>query len=164
MLDDLVQDSFVYPADYKEPKKYIPIYQVTLVRDGSVKTNDKNLTTPRQAFEILKDYFGDTDREHFVIILLNTKNKIIGINTVSIGSLSASIVHPRELFKSAMLCNAASVVLSHNHPSGDPAPSQEDLEITRRLIDAGKVLGIDIRDHIIVGDDIFFSFREKGLI
>ncbi len=150
--------------EVKQKRKLIPVYQVQLVRDGSVKTCDKNITTPRQAFDILIEYLDGADRETFVILLLSTKNNIIGINTVSVGSLSASIVHPREIFKPAFLCNAASIILSHNHPSGHPDPSQQDLEVTRRLIDAGNLLGITVRDHIIIGDNTFFSFREKGLL
>ena len=143
---------------------YIPVYEVQLVRDSSVKSDYNTIRRPEDAYNILTTYLAGTDREHVVILLLNTKNKLIGINTVSIGSLSASIIHPRELFKTAILANAGSIIVAHNHPSGDPAPSQEDMAVNRRLVDAGNLLGITVRDHVIVCDDSFFSFKEKGLM
>src|SRR4029434_9928578 len=104
------------------------------------------------------------NREHFVILLLDQKNQVIGLNTVSIGSLTASVVHPREVFKPAILSNASSILLCHNHPSGDPLPSQEDRALTVRLFQAGKLLGIDVLDHIIVGEGKYFSFADEGLL
>lgn len=103
-------------------------------------------------------------KEYFKVLLLNTKNHVISREEVSVGSLNASIVHPREIFAVPLRKSAASVILVHNHPSGDPSPSQEDLEVTRRLVDAGSILGIAVRDHIIIGDGCFFSFKEKGLL
>ncbi len=94
---------------------------------------------------------------------LNTKNNITGINVVSIGSLNSSLVHPREVFKAAILGNAAAIILAHNHPSGDPSPSPEDLEITRRLVEAGKILGIEVLDHVIIGDR-WESLKERGSV
>lgn len=142
----------------------IPRYKISLVKDGNVMTEKKSISSPQDAVPILEAYLEGSDREHFVILLVDTKNHIIGIHTVSIGSLNQSIVHPREIFKPACLCNAACIILAHNHPSGDPSPSMEDLEVTKRLVDAGKILGIAILDHIVIGDDTFFSFKEKGLI
>jgi DNA repair protein RadC len=95
-------------------------------------------------------------------LLLDIKNKVIGINTVSIGNLNSSIVHPREVFKPAILSNAASILLAHNHPSGDPEPSREDVAITTRLVEAGKILGIDVIDHLILGDGCYHSLKEAG--
>lgn len=103
------------------------------------------------------------DRENFVVLLLDTKNKVIGINTVSIGTLNSSLVHPREVFKPAILASAAALILAHNHPSGDPKPSREDIEVTKRLIEAGGLLGIQVLDHIIVGD-YCVSLKEQGYI
>jgi DNA repair protein RadC len=145
---------------------YIPVYQVMLVRDGSCVTDRKIVQSPLDVYSVLKNYLNpeSLDREHFVVAMLNTKNKIIGLHTVSIGCLNASVVHPREVFKPALLSNAATVILAHNHPSGNPDPSDEDLSVTRRLFDAGKILGINVRDHIILGDDSFFSFKEKGML
>src|SRR5205085_7409354 len=111
-----------------------------------------------------QEYLADTDREHFVILMLDQKNQVIGINTVSIGSLTASIVHPRECFKPAILSNAASIICGHNHPSGDPQPSREDRALTTRLVEAGRLLGIQVLDHIIVGRDTYMSFADEGLL
>ncbi len=143
----------------------VPIYRIMMVKDSAITTGGmEKISSPRDANDLLSAYLEGVDREHFVVLLLDTKNNIVGINTVSIGTLNASIVHPREVFKPAILENAGSVILAHNHPSGDPTPSQEDLEITRRLFDGGKILGIDVRDHIIIGDGCFFSFRERGML
>jgi DNA repair protein RadC len=105
-----------------------------------------------------------TKREHFVVILLNARHEVESVDTVSIGSLNASIVHPREVFKPALLDSAASVVLVHNHPSGDPEPSEEDLSITRRLVEVGELLGIGVLDHVIVASRGVVSFRSRQLL
>lgn len=123
-----------------------------------------SITTPRQAADLFMEELRYKKKEYFKILLLNTKNHVISREEISVGSLSASIVHPREIFSLPLRKSAASVILFHNHPSGDPAPSQQDLEVTRRLVDAGNILGIAVRDHIIIGDGCFFSFREKGLL
>jgi len=100
-----------------------------------------------------------------VILLLDQKNQVIGINTVSMGSLTASVVHPRECFKPAILCNAVSLICGHNHPSGDCQPSREDRALTTRLVEAGKLLGIAVLDHIIIGgEERYFSFADEGLL
>jgi DNA repair protein RadC len=123
-----------------------------------------SITNPRQAADLFMEELRYKKKEYFKILLLNTKNHIISKEEISVGSLSASIVHPREIFITPLRKSAASVILIHNHPSGDPSPSQEDLDVTRRLVDAGNILGIAVRDHIIIGDGCFFSFRERGLI
>lgn len=120
--------------------------------------------TPDEASSLVMEEMCYLDREHFRVMLLNTKNRVLGLETVSIGSLNASLVHPREVFKNAIQRSAAAMILMHNHPSGDPSPSPEDLEITVRLCEAGRLLGIEILDHIIIGDHVYASFREKGLI
>ncbi|MGE5391112.1 MAG: RadC family protein [Deltaproteobacteria bacterium] len=104
------------------------------------------------------------DREQFQEVLLNRKNGVISIETVSIGGLSSSLAHPREIFKPAIRKSAASIILAHNHPSGDPTPSQEDLELTRRIAEAGSLLGIDVLDHIIIGDACWISLKSTGHI
>lgn len=106
----------------------------------------------------------DKAKEHFKLILLNTRNKIIGISTISVGTLNASLVHPREVFKEALVHSASSVILAHNHPSGDTEPSEEDIKITRRLSEAGKIMGIEVIDHIIITTHGYSSLKEKGLI
>lgn len=103
-------------------------------------------------------------QEHFVTLYLNTKNHVIHKKTIFIGSLNASIVHPREIYKEAFRHSAASIICLHNHPSGDPAPSREDIEVTKRLVESGKVIGIELLDHIIIGDQKFTSLKEKGYI
>lgn len=103
-------------------------------------------------------------QEHFVCLYLNTKNQVLHKQTIFIGSLNASIVHPREVFKEAFRRSAASIICAHNHPSGDPTPSREDIEVTKRLSECGKIIGIDVLDHLIIGENRFVSLKEKGYI
>ncbi len=144
----------------------IPIYKVSLVREGKMHCDYTSIRSSANASEMLHRYLAGVDREHFVVLLLNRKNQVIGLHTVSIGSLTASVVHPRETFKVAILANATAMICGHNHPSGDPAPSQEDRALTSRLVEAGAILGIDVLDHIIVGDGSqrYFSFADEGLL
>jgi DNA repair protein RadC len=123
-----------------------------------------DIKDPEAVVKAIRASIKDKAKEHFKLILLNPRNKIMGISTISVGTLNASLVHPREVFKDAITHSAASVVLAHNHPSGDPEPSEDDLSITKRLAEAGKILGIEVLDHIIIGKNGFFSFREKGLV
>jgi DNA repair protein RadC len=120
------------------------------------------VSSPQQAVVVLRPRIEDWSREHFLAVLLDARNRIVGIETVSVGSLSASIVHPREVFKPAILASAAGILLAHNHPSGDPEPSPEDLAITRRLVDAGALLGIEVVDHLVVTMKNFVSLKERG--
>ena len=113
--------------------------------------------------EIVKKELKHSDREKFIVIHLNIKNNILSYEIVSIGSLTTSVVHPREVFKGALLANAASVIFLHNHPSGDPEPSEDDKDITKRLKQAGKILGINVLDHIIIGGDTWYSFLNHDL-
>ena len=122
----------------------------------------KELTDPKKVYRLIKSKLKDYHKEHFYIIALNSRNHSIA--EVSVGSLNASIVHPREVFAEAIKNKAASVIFAHNHPSGDPEPSEEDLVITKRLTEAGKILGIEIVDHIIAGKSGYFSFKEKEMI
>jgi len=143
----------------------VPVYKIMLVREGRVPCYNQQIRSAVDASTLLHTYLADVDREHFVIILLNQKNRIIGVSTISIGSLTASIVHPREVYKSAILSNAASIICGHNHPSTDCQPSREDRAITTRLVDAGKLLGISVLDHVIIGGDgRYFSFADEGLL
>jgi DNA repair protein RadC len=121
-------------------------------------------TSPRQVFEYFHHEFRDCRKEYFLTLLLDGKNRIIRRVQVSEGSLNQSIVHPREVFIPAVKESAAAVILVHNHPTGDPAPSPEDIAITRRLREAGDIMGIKVLDHIIVGDGEFVSFVERGLL
>src|SRR5262245_18472680 len=144
----------------------VPVYRVCLVREGRVPCYNQQIRSAVDASTLLHTYLADVDREHFVTILLNQKNRVVGVNTVSIGSLTASVVHPREVFKPAILSNAAAIILAHNHPSGAPQPSQEDRVLTVRLVAAGKLLGISVLDHVIIGDgtSAYFSFADEGLL
>lgn len=119
--------------------------------------------SPRDVSGLVMEEMRYLDREQFRIVLLDSKNQVLGLKVVSVGSLSSSIVHPREVFKEAITRSSAAVILVHNHPSGDPTPSQEDIEVTRRLADAGRLLGIEVLDHIVVGDNRYVSFKEKGI-
>ena len=123
-----------------------------------------DIKDPEAVVKAIRASIKDKAKEHFKLILLNPRNKIIGISTISIGTLNASLVHPREVFKDAITHSAASVVLAHNHPSGDPEPSEDDISITKRLMEVGKILGVEVIDHIIVGKNGFFSFKERGLV
>lgn len=121
------------------------------------------LNSPQLIFEFLKERIGKEKKEHFTIICLDTRNNLI-VDDVSIGTLNASLVHPREVFKKAILNNSSHVVLAHNHPSGDPSPSEDDIITTRRLVESGKILGIAVIDHMIVTQTDFVSLRERGII
>jgi DNA repair protein RadC len=143
----------------------IPVFKVTLVREGKMPTYESRIRSSANAHTVLQEYLDGVDREHFVVMLLDQKNQAIGLHTVSIGSLTASIVAPREVFKVAILANCANILIAHNHPSGDPQPSKEDRAITQRLKEAGALLGISVLDHIVVGaDGRYFSFTDENLL
>jgi DNA repair protein RadC len=141
----------------------IPQLEVSMVREVQVSNPHYRCSEEIAESDIAKD-LKKCDREKFICIHLNNKNQIISFEVVSTGSLTSSIVHPREVYKGAILSNAASVIFMHNHPSGDPEPSNDDLEITKRLEKAGEILGISVLDHIIVGPKRFFSFIGSNLI
>lgn len=138
-----------------------PRVRVMLVRDrGPIYV--RPLTSSREVDALLREEMLSWDRERFLALLLDGRNKLLGIDEVSKGSLGASIVHPRELFKAAILANAAAIICAHNHPSGDPTPSAEDRRITERLRRAAEVLGIPILDHVVIGNPSFYSFADNG--
>lgn len=122
----------------------------------------KELTDPKKVYQLIKSKLKDYHKEHFYIIALNSRNHSIA--EVSVGSLDASVVHPREVFAEAIKNKAASVIFAHNHPSGDPEPSEDDLVTTKQLTEAGKILGIEVIDHIIVTKNSYFSFKDGNLI
>lgn len=122
------------------------------------------VTSPQDIANYLMEDLRYLKKEHFKIITLDTKNKILDICTISIGSLNSSIVHPREVFHEAVKKSAASIILIHNHPSGETQPSREDISITKRLIEAGELMGIKVLDHIIIGDGVYLSFKEENII
>ncbi len=141
---------------------YVAELRVRRYRGKKVPT----LNGPEDVARIIRPMTRNEKREQFFTLLLTVRHALIGIETVSIGSLTASLVHPREVFRPAILASAAAIILAHNHPSGDVAPSDDDVEITNRLADVGQLLGIDVLDHVIVpsGGRAFLSFREKGLL
>lgn len=134
--------------------------QVLQIADNGPTTDS---VTPETIAEEAKRRIGNLDREHFVAFHLDARNRVRSFETVAIGSMVAAIVHPREVFKGAILANAAGIILAHNHPSGDTGPSPEDIAITKRLHEAGRILGIDVLDHIIVGDGTF-SLQANGMM
>ena len=151
----------------KGARHRIPRYHVSLVKEvGSYWAPVKKLLAPPEVASMARQVIEDmgADREYVFILALDTKHQVIGLNMVSMGSLSASIVHPRELFKALILLNANSFVCFHNHPSGDPNPSAEDVSITQRLKSAGELIGILLLDHIIVGEGGYVSMVESGFI
>jgi len=141
---------------------YIPVVKIQMVRESRLVAPSSQIRCPQDAADILYKYLGNEDREHFVVLLLDTKHKVIGINTVSIGSLDSAIVHPREVFKPAILANVSGIIVAHQHPSGDPTPSPEDISVTKRLVEAGRILGIDVLDHIVVGDGTYKSIKDSS--
>lgn len=140
----------------------VPRYRVTLVRDGRATMSAAPLLTSVGAADLLRPLFADVDREQFLVCGLDAKHCIIGVNVVSMGSLTMSIVHPREVFKPLILMNAAAWICAHNHPSGDPTPSQEDRVLTSRLRQGADLLGISLLDHLILTDDRCYSFADQG--
>ena len=135
--------------------------KVQLVRETK-PVREYQISKPHDAYELVREELETLDREVFLVLSLNTKNNVLGLNMVSMGTVSSSLVHPREVFKSAILLNATGIILMHNHPSGDSMPSRDDRAITEKLFEAGKVLGIQVLDHIVVGNK-FFSFMENGM-
>jgi len=135
------------------------------VRDPDVALETTHITSPEDAFCVAKRFIQDDDREVFLVILLNTKNRVIAVHRAHVGSINSSVVHPREIFKSAILNNATSLIVSHQHPSGDPHPSREDIEVTERLVEVGRIVGIQLLDHIIVGaGEEFVSLKAQGVL
>jgi len=120
--------------------------------------------TPDEAVNLVRGRLRGKKKEHFLALLLDTRGQVIKPSEVSIGSLDTSVVHPREVFKEAISASAASVIFVHNHPSGDPEPSEDDIKLTERLAQAGEIVGIEVLDHIIVGDKNYLSLKSKGLL
>lgn len=153
----------------KPLRRRINVFTVKLVKESGklYELDTKTVRSPRDGADIIKTVLNTDElpNEHFIMLSLSTKNEVIGFHTIFVGSLNASIVHPREIFQQALLNNAASIIVAHNHPSGDPTPSQEDIHVTRRLVEAGKILGIELLDHLILGHgDKFVSLKEKGYL
>ncbi len=141
--------------------------RVVLVKEKVEKYElPRKIRSPEDVYKAITEITSveEEAQEVFGILILSTRNKIVAVHEVSRGMLNSSLVHPREVFKPAVLHNAAAIVCFHNHPSGDPEPSKEDIKITKQLVEAGKIMGIEILDHIIVGDDGYVSLKERGVM
>ena len=144
--------------------KRINIVSIKMVKESSFLYQTRTISSPKDGYEMIKYQLQDSDREQFIIACLNTKNEPINISVVSVGTLNKAIVHPREVFKTAILSNAASIMAFHNHPSGETTPSQQDIQLTNRLYEVGELLGIKLLDHLIIGYGTFTSLKEKGYL
>ena len=134
--------------------------RVMLVKDDT-PPYPHPMNSPERIFSLLKDEVARWDRERFLTLLLNARLRLLGVEEVTVGTVSESLVHPREIFKAAILANACFVISVHNHPSGDPSPSKQDQEVTRRLQRAGELLGIRLLDHIVIGHGTYYSFARQ---
>lgn len=146
----------------KIPSKRVDIVSIKLVKESSVLYETRKISNPYDAYRLAKNFLVDSDREKFVVACLDTKNQPVSIEVVGIGTINSAIVHPREVFKVAVLSNASKIICFHNHTSGSTNFSKEDEVITNRLQKCGEILGIELVDHIVVGDDDkYFSFKEN---
>lgn len=148
-------------SEAQEPFLY-ELKVVRVIQNGYGRTRKFN--TPRDVYEVFRDRAEKADREEFLALLLDTKNVMLGFHVVSIGALNRNMAHPREVFKAAILANAASVLLVHNHPSGDPKPSEADIVSTKELMASGELLDIPVLDHVIIGDGTYYSFLDNKVL
>ena len=143
----------------------IPQYKVVLVRKRTIQTDTPVIYTSGDAAKLIKTYLKGVDREHFVGLYLDAANHPLGIHTITVGIVNSSLVHPREVFKLAFMINAVSIIVAHNHPSGDPTPSIADKRLTAQLAEAGRLLGVQLQDHIIVTEQNgYASLAKRGLL
>lgn len=154
--EELLQEPGLGPAKVARLKAAVELG----VRLGQARARRPTVSSPAEAASLVMEEMRRLDREEFRILLLDTRNRLLGCEVVSVGSLTASIVHPREVFKGPIRRSAHAVILVHNHPSGDPTPSPEDREVTRRLAEVGRIVGIEVLDHIVIGDGRFVSLRD----
>ena len=141
-------------------------FRISLVREPGVMLSERpSVASPREAAEILSKYIGEMDREVFVVAMLTVRHRLIGVHTVSVGCLTGALVHPALVMKPAILASAAGLILCHNHPSGCEEPSPEDLALTRRLAAAGSLLGIEVLDHLVLGEaGRYVSLKDRGVL
>ena len=169
-LDGLLNVSFEEASKIKGIKKVKACQIISMMelvnRVRTLKSKNENLkiSSPKDVSSLLINEMSNLKQEVFKLILLNTKNVVIGTKDVFKGTLNSSIVHPREVFKEAIQRGSANIIVCHNHPSGDPTPSKEDIDITLRLKECGKIMGIGLLDHIIIGNNKYVSLKEKGII
>ena len=160
-LDDLTKIDGIGPARAAQILAAVELGRRTLTRGGRQRVQ---VTSPQTVADLLLPQYGNRPVEQFGVVLLDTKHRVLRTTIVSIGTLDASIVHPREIFREATAAGAAAIVLFHNHPSGDPEPSADDVQLTKRMMAAGVLMGIDVIDHVILADVRYCSLREKGFI
>ena len=144
--------------------KRVNVVSLKMVKEKSSLYAHRKITSPSDAADLLRDFLENSDREMFLVCCLDSKNQPTCINVVSIGTLNSSLVHPREVFKAAILANSHSILVAHNHPSDDLSPSKEDITVTQRLNDAGKLIGINLIDHIIIGTQNYNSLKDLGYL
>lgn len=160
-VHDLIQLHGLGKAKASELKAALELGRRSVSADPTTRPV---INSPQDIAHLVMEEMRYLDREHFRIVSLSTKNHVLGISSISIGSLNSSLVHPRECFKEAIRRNSNAIILLHNHPSGDPSPSREDIDVTRRLADGGQILGIEVLDHVIIGDNRYISLKERGIL
>lgn len=144
--------------------KRVDIVTVKLVKEKSITYGQRKINSPKEAADLAREFIGDSDRENLLLMALNSRSEPTLIQIVSVGNISSSIVHPREIFKAVILSNAASFILCHNHPSGSVEKSIEDTNVTKRIKEASQVIGVNFADHIIVSDCAYYSYKEEGYL
>ncbi|MEK4244470.1 JAB domain-containing protein [Psychrobacillus sp. FSL K6-2684] len=152
----------VRESEKKVSAKKVDIVSLRMVKDGLY--SNRNIRSPKDGYDLFKQVFGELDREYFVVMGLNNKSEPTHINIAHIGDISSCIVSTRDVFKTAILTNSKNLYLFHNHPSGNPKPSKEDKDVTYKLIEAGKIIGIDVLDHLVIGESSYYSFKEMDLL
>jgi len=140
-----------------------PVFETVTIKEELTAYLTQEIKSSARVFELFS-FMKDECKEHFLALHLNAKNCLICLDHISCGSLSASVVHPREVFKSTLLSSAAGLILLHNHPSGDPTPSREDIELTHRLKEGAELLGLRLLDHVIIGEDRHYSLADHGIL
>ncbi len=160
-LEELTQVRGIGPAKASQIKA---AFELANRLEGYPEAGKRPLVkTPDEVVSLVRGRLRGKKKEHFLALLLDTRGQLIKVSEISVGSLDTSVVHPREVFKEAMSASASSVIFVHNHPSGDPEPSEDDIKLTERLAQAGEIMGIDVLDHIIIGDKNYLSLKSKGL-
>jgi DNA repair protein RadC len=160
-LEELIQVKGIGPAKAGQIKAAFEL--ANRLESYAETTSKPVIKTPESVMGLVKGRLRGKKKEHFLALLLDTRGQVIKISEVSVGSLDTSIVHPREVFKEAISASAASVIFVHNHPSGDPEPSEDDIKLTKRLFEVGEIMGIDVLDHVIIGDKNYLSLKSRGL-
>lgn len=150
-------------TEVKMESKQINIVSLQMIKTDTLSYLNRRITSPEDATEIMKTFIGNSDREHLILICMNSKNEPTHIQTISIGSINKSVIHPREIFKTAILSNANSIMIGHNHPSGDVTPSPEDVNVTERLMLISEIMGILFYDHIVFSESHTHSIMHHNI-